>query len=518
MSDLTPPERQLADTFEGVAAPPGVDQWRERPARHFRRARSWAGPLAGVVAVALIAGGLGAYFGIRASVGGPAGSGGATPPPRAGAAMAFDTNTGTTVLFGGMGANGPLHDTWTWDGSSWTQQHPAHNPPATVIGPMAYDPTSHDMVLVTVSMPTGSISSADPATVNPPPAQTWLWDGADWHKAAGVQPPVSALTRLATDTAAGDVVLVATGGALHPPLGAPCRLQVPTSDPIAAICPGYTQVQTSTWVWNGSSWKDTGAGGPAPSSATNLDAGAASLVTDPSTGHAEYIASTASIVPLCVTPGVAPPAPSLSLPPPPANGSAGSAGLVTPPVVVSGKPLPTPPFEPPASTIPCAGVRSDGTALPAFSPRLSISRWTGSAWSASQELSPPQAKAFTGVPVVASAGAHGLVFYNLADGSVSTYTGSWTTKTVAIHPPAQAGAVAIAYDSVRSQLVVFGGDVFSSPPGISLSSETWTWDGSTWVQHGGTLQPQTPISVTGKPGIALPGTTSVVPAAPATPH
>src|ERR1700730_14415171 len=251
MSDLTPPERQLADAFEGVAAPPGVDQWRERPARHFRPARSWAGPLAGVVAVALIAGGWGAYFGIRASVGGPAGSGGATPPPRAGAATAFDANTGTTVLFGGMGASGPLHDTWTWDGSAWTQQHPAHNPPSAVMGPMAYDPATHDMLLVTVSIPTGPISSADPTTVNPPPAQTWLWDGGDWHKAAGVQPPVSALTRLATDTAAGDVVMVATGGSLRPPLGAPCRLGVPTSDPIAAICPGFAQGQPSIWCWTG---------------------------------------------------------------------------------------------------------------------------------------------------------------------------------------------------------------------------------------------------------------------------
>src|ERR1700730_10019071 len=521
MSDLSPPERQLADAFEGVTAPAGVDQWRERPGRQFRPTRSWAGPLAGVVAVALVAGGLGAYFGIRASVGGPAGSSGATPPPRAGAAMAFDTNTGTTVLFGGMGANGPLHDTWTWDGSSWTQQHPAHNPPATVIGPMAYDPSSHDMLLVTVSMPTGSISSADPATVNPPPAQTWLWDGADWHKAAGVQPPVSALTRLATDTAAGDVVLVATGGALHPPLGAPCRLQVPTSDPIAAICPGYAQVQTSTWIWSGTSWKDTGAGGPGQSSSSNLDAGAASLVTDPSTGHAEYVASAPSIVPLCVTPGLPAPSPSHFLPPPPANGAVGSTGLLTPPVVVSGKPLPTPPFEPPPSTNPCTRVKSDGSALPASFPKMVISRWTGSAWSAPQDVSPPKANGYTGGPVVADSAVHGLLVLNTADGSVSTYTGVWTTKTAAVHPPASAGAVAVAYDSVRGQLVVFGGEVISTPSGVALSDETWTWDGSSWQQHGGSLQTLPSASVTGTRRIALPGGTSVAPAtmvAPATSH
>jgi hypothetical protein len=523
MSDLTPSERELADTFEGVTAPSGVDQWRERPARSFRPARSWAAPLAGVVAVALIAGGLGAYFGIRASVGGPAGSNGATPPPRAGGAMAFDSNTGSMVLFGGTGSSGPLHDTWTWDGSSWTQQHPAHNPPATAIGPMAYDPASHDMVLVTVSVPngSGSISSGDPATVNPPRAQTWLWDGADWHTASGVQPPVSALTRLATDTAAGDVVLVATGGAPRPLLGAPCRVQVPTSDPIPTICNGYLPVRTATWVWNGTSWKDPGAAGPLQSSSSNFDAGAGSLVTDPATGHAEYIASTPGIVPLCVTPGLPPPSPSLSpphfLPPPPANGAAGSGTLLTPPAVVSGKPVPAP-SEPPLPTLPCAGVQSGGSALPAFVPRMVISRWTGSAWSAPQDVTGPKGKAFTGGSLVASAGAHGLVFYNLADGSVSTYTGTWTTTTAAVHPPASAGAVAMAYDSVRGQLVIFGGAVISSPPVLALSSETWTWDGSTWLQHGGTLQPQMPISVTGKPGIALPGGTSVAPAAPATPR
>jgi len=525
MSDLTPPERHVADAFEGVTAPAGVDLWRERQGREFRPTRSWAAPLAGVVAVALVAGGLGAYFGIRASVGGPAGTTAAPPSPRAGGAMAFDTNTGSMVLFGGMGASGPLHDTWTWDGASWTEQHPVHSPPATVVGPMAYDPASHDMVLVTVSMPTGSISSADPATVNPPPAQTWLWDGADWKRATGVQPPVSAFTRLATDTAAGNVVLVTSGGALHPALGAPCRLQVPTSDPIGTICPGYTPAPASTWVWNGSSWKDTGAGGP-ESGATNLDLSAASLLTDPATGHAEYVANTASIVPLCVTPGLAPPAPSLSvppppggsLPPPPANGAVGSTTPVTPPAGVTIKPAP-PALVPPPSTIPCAGVKADGSALPASIPRTVISRWTGSAWSSPQDVTPPKGTAPIGGPVVADPAAHGLAFVNLANGSVSTYTGAWTTKTSAVHPPAQAGGVAVAYDSARGHLVLFGGEVISTPGGMALSSETWTWDGSSWQQHGGTLQPQSGASVTGKPGVIAPSTaTSVSPVAPATPH
>jgi hypothetical protein len=136
-------------------------------------------------------------------------------------------------------------------------------------------------------------------------------------------------------------------------------------------------------------------------------------------------------------------------------------------------------------------------------------------------VSPPKANGYMGGPVVADSAVHGLVVLNTTDGSVSTYTGVWTTKTAAVHPPASAGAVAVAYDSVRGQLVVFGGEVVSTPSGVALSSETWTWDGSSWQQHGGSLQTLPSASVTGKPGIVLPSATSVAPAtmvAPATSH
>jgi hypothetical protein len=37
--------------------------------------------------------------------------------------MAYDAATRTVVLFGGLGAEDkPLNDTWTWDGSTWTEQ------------------------------------------------------------------------------------------------------------------------------------------------------------------------------------------------------------------------------------------------------------------------------------------------------------------------------------------------------------------------------------------------------------
>ena len=43
--------------------------------------------------------------------------------------MAYDPATGTMVLFGGFG-EGYLSDTWTFDGSTWTEQFPATGPAA----------------------------------------------------------------------------------------------------------------------------------------------------------------------------------------------------------------------------------------------------------------------------------------------------------------------------------------------------------------------------------------------------
>src|SRR5437762_13521522 len=46
------------------------------------------------------------------------------PPPRYSMALAEDAN-GHAVLFGGIGSGYVyLGDTWTWDGATWTRQHP----------------------------------------------------------------------------------------------------------------------------------------------------------------------------------------------------------------------------------------------------------------------------------------------------------------------------------------------------------------------------------------------------------
>ena len=89
-----------------------------------------------------------------------------SPPARANAAIAYDAATGTVVLFGGRGANGPFGDTWTWDGSTWKKQNPAAHPSARVSAAMAYDAATGNVVLFGgVGIAGGSVPSGD----------TWTW-------------------------------------------------------------------------------------------------------------------------------------------------------------------------------------------------------------------------------------------------------------------------------------------------------------------------------------------------------
>src|SRR6266702_1482670 len=56
-------------------------------------------------------------------------------------AMAYDSAHSRILLFGGVpDPNNPVYsdETWTWDGSTWTKQSPANNPPGRVAFGMAY--------------------------------------------------------------------------------------------------------------------------------------------------------------------------------------------------------------------------------------------------------------------------------------------------------------------------------------------------------------------------------------------
>jgi Galactose oxidase, central domain len=89
------------------------------------------------------------------------------PPVRWGHAMAYDAAHAQVVLFGGYGGSGAdLNDTWTWDGTDWTQRTPAHSPAVRENPAMAYDAGHAQVVLFGGAREGGYLGD------------TWTWDSA----------------------------------------------------------------------------------------------------------------------------------------------------------------------------------------------------------------------------------------------------------------------------------------------------------------------------------------------------
>ena len=117
--------------------------------------------------------------------------------------MAYDGASGQTVMFGGAsspGGGGLLSETWTWDGSGWTQQSPSASPPARAYAVEAYDTVTGTTVL------TGG--AGDGAALS----DTWTWNNTTW---SSVDPSSSPPARVGAAGAydAGGRQLVVFGGA-----------------------------------------------------------------------------------------------------------------------------------------------------------------------------------------------------------------------------------------------------------------------------------------------------------------
>ena len=144
----------------------------------------------------------------------------ASPPAREIASMAYDAATRNIVLFGGyvLHINGMLGDTWTWDGSTWTKQHPAAHPLARRDASMAYDAATRNIVLLGGESQEGSDLS-----------DTWTWAGLTWTKQApAASPPAREFASMGYDAATGNIVLFG-GGVSESNLG-------------------------DTWTWDGLTW------------------------------------------------------------------------------------------------------------------------------------------------------------------------------------------------------------------------------------------------------------------------
>jgi hypothetical protein len=105
------------------------------------------------------------------------------PSPRANAGLVFDAKDGYVLMFGGFGqgcspgwvrqsgwSGNVTNETWKWDGTRWTLLHPTKAPSARTVTTMAYDSNSQRVILVN-----GGLPNADPSHED-----MWAWDGTTW--------------------------------------------------------------------------------------------------------------------------------------------------------------------------------------------------------------------------------------------------------------------------------------------------------------------------------------------------
>jgi cysteine-rich repeat protein len=194
-----------------------------------------------------------------------------SPPARHTFAMTYDAVRGRVVLFGGfVDGSGDLDDTWEWDGSRWTEVTPATGSPPQRFGhAMTYDPARDQVVLFSGFRQFEGLL-----------ADTWTWDGTAWTEvtAAAGDPPARSNHGMAYDTSRGHVVMFGGFGfadtwewdgtgwtEITPATGSPPGRAAPLVFDITrgrAVSfggqgsgPGSTRLG-DTWEWDGAGWAE----------------------------------------------------------------------------------------------------------------------------------------------------------------------------------------------------------------------------------------------------------------------
>jgi hypothetical protein len=164
-----------------------------------------------------------------------------TPAARTGPALAYDAAQGVSILFGGAAGGTEstattFNDTWSWDGSVFTQLSPVGTLPAGRFAhAMAYDSNRGVVVLFGGTTPQEALFG-----------DTWEWQGSSWKNVSplGSYPPARYGHQMVFDVVDGVTVLF--GG----------------STPETLL--------NDLWTWNGSSWKQASPSGPVPQARTDF--------------------------------------------------------------------------------------------------------------------------------------------------------------------------------------------------------------------------------------------------------
>lgn len=128
------------------------------------------------------------------------------PPGRQVISMTYDSARQRVVVFGGLDAKNPtpLSDTWEWDGTTWTKRTPAVSPPARAYHAMAYDAARQRVVMFGGD----SLHGGSGVIYN----DTWEWDGTAWtefHPATS--PPINDGHNMVYDSQRSKIVMMGRG-------------------------------------------------------------------------------------------------------------------------------------------------------------------------------------------------------------------------------------------------------------------------------------------------------------------
>jgi hypothetical protein len=150
-----------------------------------------------------------------------------SPVGRREAVMTYDSARQVLVLFGGytaLSGQSYLNDTWTFDGTTWTQQHPTSSPSSRHLSMMAYDPANTNSVLFGGTDQFGTYLS-----------DTWLWNGSSWSQQSPATVPAPREAGVfAYDTFVGRAVLFGGDNCFG--------------------CSPYVNNLNDTWYWTGTNW------------------------------------------------------------------------------------------------------------------------------------------------------------------------------------------------------------------------------------------------------------------------
>jgi hypothetical protein len=438
-----------------------------------------------------------------------------SPPPRAYAAVAFDSSRNKTVVFGGRGPAGPAEtdSVWEWDGSQWTQRPSINGPHARASSAMVFDSTRARFVLFGGETVLGSTSGL-------PLGDTWELDpqSATWNSiTTGTAPAPRLGHAMYFDSARSRIVLF--GGTSSAQLGFADTWEYDPGNaawtartvalPAPAARAGHAFVYDAATghglMTGGVQYSETGVHTPELDDVWEFDPGAGTwlpraLDAAPAVYRSGIAYDTARHT-LVLRGDETRPAMweltagrwaskslvagqdnfgfSLALD----KGEGAMRAEMGPAAVIYDPPRGrTVLFE--AGTPPYVDVLGAGGIIPANPPK--IWEWDGSTW---------QLRSCTGAPLdmehaaiaydpkderVVLAGGKPILGDDFSTWEVDLKTCVWTNRSSAVQPPPRWDAM-MAWDSARNVAVMFGGIIINDQTELN---DTWEWDtaAGVWTQ------------------------------------